>query len=758
MLGQRLRTGMRLKLAGQEYSLEQLLPDGNLHLKHTASETLIAKPESELVTSLFGGDAQLLGKNGEVDYLQTRLMQSVVSDFEALEPTDLRKIEALRRFKYVKEIKRRGITGFGKNGETLNALIRDIAGAINDPQAPSCLTLWRWNREYEKSGQDIRVLAPAYKARGMANDNDGRRISNDLEICQAVEKLIEEVIGEQYLQPTRATVQQTYDILVARIAQENKFRNEDNKLPTPHRNTLYRMINKLDPYEKDKARYGKRIADLRHKVNQQGVRPTRPLERVEIDDTKLDLFVIDEKTNLPIGRPWLFVAICVFTKMILGYFLSFQKPSYLSIMQCLLHSIRPKTYVRQRYPEIIHTWDAYGLPELIVVDNAKQYYSASFDEACLQLGIITQYAPVKTPYYKPSIERMFGTLNTKLLHQLPGTTFSNVSEKWDYDPKKHALISMSNLERVIHNWIIDVYHRSHHRGIDDVPARLWEIGTKNFPPALPYASAELEILLGHVEHRVISPSGIELFGLYYNDACLSALRGSKQKGEKFKVKYDPTEISLIHVYDSRSNRYLPVPAVDQDYTNGLSLWQHRVIKREARANVKDYVDIVDLCLAKDRIQKMVDEGFNAKSKSSSNVKAALWETLGKAQGRLETSTPEPAESEHSTASTREARLVTPIGSGADQHVLRNALPMSTLPDETPLGESGIEILKAKRTNSRKTAKESKRVANSVSAKAQTHTTETDTNPFLHEQDDSLLEEDLDLEGWETGHDLPIRKR
>jgi putative transposase len=749
---------MRLKLAGQEYSLEQLLPDGNLHLKHTASETLIAKPESELVTSLFGGDAQLLGKNGEVDYLQTRLMQSVVSDFEALEPTDLRKIEALRRFKYVKEIKRRGITGFGKNGETLNALIRDIAGAINDPQAPSCLTLWRWNREYEKSGQDIRVLAPAYKARGMANDNDGRRISNDLEICQAVEKLIEEVIGEQYLQPTRATVQQTYDILVARIAQENKFRNEDNKLPTPHRNTLYRMINKLDPYEKDKARYGKRIADLRHKVNQQGVRPTRPLERVEIDDTKLDLFVIDEKTNLPIGRPWLFVAICVFTKMILGYFLSFQKPSYLSIMQCLLHSIRPKTYVRQRYPEIIHTWDAYGLPELIVVDNAKQYYSASFDEACLQLGIITQYAPVKTPYYKPSIERMFGTLNTKLLHQLPGTTFSNVSEKWDYDPKKHALISMSNLERVIHNWIIDVYHRSHHRGIDDVPARLWEIGTKNFPPALPYASAELEILLGHVEHRVISPSGIELFGLYYNDACLSALRGSKQKGEKFKVKYDPTEISLIHVYDSRSNRYLPVPAVDQDYTNGLSLWQHRVIKREARANVKDYVDIVDLCLAKDRIQKMVDEGFNAKSKSSSNVKAALWETLGKAQGRLETSTPEPAESEHSTASTREARLVTPIGSGADQHVLRNALPMSTLPDETPLGESGIEILKAKRTNSRKTAKESKRVANSVSAKAQTHTTETDTNPFLHEQDDSLLEEDLDLEGWETGHDLPIRKR
>jgi putative transposase len=749
---------MRLKLAGQEYSLEQRLPDGNLQLKHTASETLIAKPESELVISLFGGDAELLGKNGEVDFLQTKLMQSIVSDFESLDTGDLRKIEALKRLTYVKEIRRRGITGFGKNAETLNALIRDVACVTNDPKPPSCFTLWRWHREYKRSGEDIRVLAPAFKARGMAGDNDGRRICNDVEICQAVERLIDEVIREQYLQPTRATVKETYDILVARITQENNFRNEHNQLPTPHRNTLYRIINKLDAYEKDKARFGKRIADLRHKVNQQGVRPTRPLERVEIDDTKLDLFVIDEKTNLPIGRPWLFVAICVFTKIILGYYLSFQRPSYLSVMQCLLHSIRPKTYVRELYPEIVHSWDAYGLPEVIVVDNAKQYYSASFDEACLQLGIITQYAPVKTPYYKPSIERMFGTLNTRLLHQLPGTTFSNVSEKWDYDPKKHALISMSNLERVIHNWIIDVYHRSHHRGIDDVPARRWEIGTKSFPPALPFNAGELEVLLGHVEHRVISPSGIELFGLYYNDPCLTALRGGK-KGDKFKVKYDPTDISLVHVYDKKSNRYLPVPAVDQDYTKGLSLWQHRVIKREARANVKDYVDIVDLCLAKDRIQKMVDEGFNAQSKSNSNVKAALWESVGKVQGRVETSCPEEAESEPSTASTREARLLPPVASDADVLRLQNALPTSTLSDEPPVGESGIETLNAKKRNPRKTtSKESKRVDNSTAAKQQKQSTETDANPFLHEQVESLLEEDLELEGWEAGHDLPVRKR
>jgi putative transposase len=422
-------------------------------------------------------------------------------------------------------------------------------------------------------------------------------------------------------------------------------------------------------------------------------------------------------------------------------------------MQCLLHSIRPKKYVKELYPEIVHSWEAYGLPEVIVVDNAKQYYSASFDEACLQLGIITQYAPVKTPYYKPSIERMFGTLNTKLLHQLPGTTFSNVSEKWDYDPKKHALISMSNLNRVIHNWIVDVYHRSHHRGIDDVPARRWEIGTKNFPPALPFSASELEVLLGHVDHRVISPSGIELFGLYYNDPCLSALGGAK-KGEKFKVKYDPTDISLVHVYDNRTNRYLPVPAVDQDYTNGLSLWQHRVIKREARESVKDYVDIVDLCLAKDRIQKMVDEGFNAHSKSSSNVKAALWESVGKVQGRVDTFVTKQVETENSATSSNEARLVPPNGPGADNPHLQNALPATNVPDQIPEGESGIEVLKGKRKSVK--TNPAKQQNKSPLSEQQPHV-EPETNPFLDELIDSSMGEDLNLDGWETGHDLPTRK-
>ncbi len=74
----------------------------------------------------------------------------------------------------------------------------------------------------------------------------------------------------------------------------------------------------LDSYERDKARFGKLFADLRHKEDTRVINPTVP-ERFEIDHTELDLFVLDEKTKPPIGRPWLMVKVCRSTGLILGF-------------------------------------------------------------------------------------------------------------------------------------------------------------------------------------------------------------------------------------------------------------------------------------------------------------------------------------------------------------------------------------------------------------------------------------------------------
>lgn len=618
MKGLRLSIGMHLLYGGREHVIEQRLPSGEIQLRDVATNEFRSHPESNLVENLFDGKIELVGESREHARLQLKQAQTRVADFTALADDDKRKIKTRRRLAYVKGVADAGLTVF--TDEHLAPVIERVSREIPDPASPSCSTVRRWFKAYELAGEDVRALVPASRAQG----NRERKIGTDKANCAAVLKIIDEVINEEYLSLQRPKVADIYETIDSRIAGDNEHRRDDDKLVLPHQSTVYRIVGRLDPYERDLARWGRRIADSKHKANKHGPRPTRPLERVECDDTKSDLFVVDSASMMPLGRPWLVSAIDVYTKMLLGFFLSFVPPGYLTAMQCLMHAIRPKTYVKTKYPEVVCTWDALGIPETVVVDNAKHWYSAGFDDACLQLGMVVQYAPPRIPWYKAAIERFFGTLNRRLLHRLPGTTFSGVIEKGDYDPRENAVITLDLLEQLLHKWIIDVYHQSRHRGTGDVPARLWTIGVERFPPALPPKHTELEVLLGYVAERVVSASGVEMVGLYYNDDQLVPIRSGLKKGDKVKIKYDPTDLGMIYVLDARNGRYLPIPAVDQEYACGLSMWQHIIIKKRARRETDSYVDITHLREAKDHIKSRVKTYVDALSGNATSTKAARW--------------------------------------------------------------------------------------------------------------------------------------
>jgi putative transposase len=328
------------------------------------------------------------------------------------------------------------------------------------------------------------------------------------------------------------------------------------------------------------------------------------------------MMVVDPVMRLPVGRPWMTVAIDKYTRMIVGIYTSFNPPSTLSVMQCLRHAIKPKTYVSKLYPEIKNTWDTYGIFEGIVLDNAPEFYSTDLEDACLQLGISIQYAPPKRGQYKGSVERFFRTQNQQLLHGQPGTTFSNIIDREDYDPKKNAVISADALDEMTHIFIVDVYHQRVHRGLNDTPASVWAQASAEFPPSLPSRPTDLDVILGCIEHRTISASGIELHGLSYNSDSLARLRRELRSGERVMLKYDPGDLSIIHVADKTNGLYVAVPALNQEYAEGLSLWQHKFIKKYVREVLRRSVDVVALCLAKERIQRIVEREWLSTKKTT----------------------------------------------------------------------------------------------------------------------------------------------
>ncbi|MEJ6485769.1 Mu transposase C-terminal domain-containing protein [Nostoc punctiforme UO1] len=83
--------------------------------------------------------------------------------------------------------------------------------------------------------------------------------------------------------------------------------------------------------------------------------------------------------------------------------------------------------------------------------------------------------------------------------------------------------------------------------------------------------------------------------------------------EKATIKYDPTDLSTIYVLDPNSHQFIVVPAMNQKYTQGLTLWQHKVIKNLAAIESKR-VDIIALALAKQKIQEIVEREWQKSSK------------------------------------------------------------------------------------------------------------------------------------------------
>jgi putative transposase len=247
---------------------------------------------------------------------------------------------------------------------------------------------------------------------------------------------------------------------------------------------------------------------------------------------------------------------------------------------------------------------------------------------------------------------MFGTLNTGLLHTLPGTTFSHPSQRGDYDSLKHACIRVRDLDKLLHLFLLDIYAQDFHQGLQGIPARQWEQLQQNgFFPRVPASPAELRILLGRVAYRTIQPYGVSFHSLRYNCSALTLLRTRMRQrdNKRVKLKYDPADLSQIHIYDPDAEQYITVPALAQEYTQGLSLWKHQVIRNFVLSQ-REQVDIVALGQAQRQIQAIVEESLQRKQVHTRS-KIARWQAT-KPQSEASAPCPDtPSESSAVTATT-----------------------------------------------------------------------------------------------------------
>ena len=389
-------------------------------------------------------------------------------------------------------------------------------------------TCIRWLTAYHKAQRDQGVgllgLVPCNHRSG----NRVRRFSSE------VYALMDEVAAEEYEDGRNLTVRAAHRALIVRceeagfaVPSYNAFRAFLSERPHA------RVVARRKGY-KEAAAQAPPAGPRDPTVHGQG-----PLDVVHIDATQLDLRVRYGPPDEPLLlNPWLTVALCAWSRRVVGYALSFDPPSVYTLFMVLRDLLE-----RRRVA-----------PNRIVVDRGAEFASVDFETTCAAYVIEIMSRPPGRPRFGALVERFFHTLNKHLVHTLSGNTQLLKDPRRmtkAVDPAHDAPWSLDGLDRFLRRYLFEDYPNTPHEGLRDMtPADRFREGEQTLPVGHPLPdSPDLRFMLWPFAKRrrtmVDRRRGIRVEGVSYWNPVMSDPQVHRTQVE---VRVDPADAGHVVAY------------------------------------------------------------------------------------------------------------------------------------------------------------------------------------------------------------------
>ena len=359
-------------------------------------------------------------------------------------------------------------------------------------------TAQRWLTRYREDG-------PAGLARGVRRDAGERRFPADL-------IALIEGMGLKKPRAGAATIHRR----VAAIAQAQGWR-------VPSYGTVHAILARLDPALVTLAQDGPAAFRDRYELIYRH-RAAAPNALWQADHTLLDILIRDQDGR-PV-RPWLTTVIDDHSRAAAGYLVFVGAPCVLNTCLALRHAIW-----RKADP----AWPVCGIPDVLYVDHGSDFTSRHLDQVAAALRFRIVYSAAGRPQGRGKVERLFGTLNTELLPELPGHLVGGTAAST-------PTLSLAQLDGAVGAFIAGTYHIRTHGETGQTPLDAWRGG--GFLPRLPETLEDLDLLLVMLAApRRVRRDGIHFQGLRYVAPTLAAC-----VGESVTLRYDPRDLSEVRVF------------------------------------------------------------------------------------------------------------------------------------------------------------------------------------------------------------------
>ncbi len=297
------------------------------------------------------------------------------------------------------------------------------------------------------------------------------------------------------------------------------------------------------------------------------------LHYVELDSTPADVMCNDGKRYTIIG------GIDIFSR----------KP------KCYVSPSSSGMGVAALIRSIITDW---GVPEIFVRDNGKDYICNQINLALKTLGIKAITVPPFSPEKKPHIERFFRTMSMCLFEELDGYIGHNVAGRKAIESRRtfakrlmkqgaepvRLNLNPEDLQSLIDRWIENIYEHKYHDGIGTPPEN--KAAQSTVPVRKLESERALDILLLPCGERTIQAAGIS-----YDKARYRSPLFAGWVGKRVNVRRDIDNAGLLYVFDMGHN--FICTAMDSRI-DGMTEADFKSVQKEQKRILKEQVNAIEV--------------------------------------------------------------------------------------------------------------------------------------------------------------------
>lgn len=308
----------------------------------------------------------------------------------------------------------------------------------------------------------------------------------------------------------------------------------------------------------------------------------------QADHHQLDIIVVDPETREELGRPWITKIQDDYSRAVVGFFISMNHPGSIEIAFALYHAFlsKPQSW-----------WIMHGYPQILYVDNGKDWISHHIEGVCLSFGIELRPHEPYHPQSKGKIERWFRTLEEMCLHPLDGSVGSNLQAR------PHKIAPRLTLEQVrikIERFIKE-YHERKHGTTKQRPIDRWLEDTTLIREVTDLS--RIDQLLKNKTYKV-QRDGIHFnYGRYLD----RELQLSGYIGKKVTIFFNPDDYSKLRVWgNDESGNFCYICTAYPQIGTGVAFDQEAIDKknkerrelvrqrvREANQDAKEALRLLD---------------------------------------------------------------------------------------------------------------------------------------------------------------------